>query len=470
MIQKSKYFLITILILLIPFLAFGLNIDSDSNDCVDILYGGTNSALTDPGGDRILFWDDSESLGSNFAFLSLGSGLTISGTTLSPVPDTIAAAITAGAYTDNSITSADIHWDEPITVPFDKKIQFGDTGIYIFADDDGILDIVADTSVDISNLLLATNADFGDFDITSVDKLEGVDNGQFIDLGNTNQIVISCDGAGTPFSTPDIDITGTSYFDDDSGFLLDKKIYFGDTGVFIESDADGYLDLDADTGIRLNQDVTASGTVTVGTSTVTLSSSSQVFTMAGTGGTYDENLTFDLDVENIVNVGTGTGVLTVDFGTINLATDALDLSAGDITNIDAVNYGTKSDTDGDYDGMVITMTVDSGVGNTDVGQVMHVDSDGELINTDNDADATMPAIGVLVESGTGAKKILISGRVTHDAWNWTTGDQLYVSGDPTTTTGLTASKPGGASGDRVQEIGVAVSDDTVLINVAGSWW
>lgn len=42
--------------------------------------GGTGVALADPGADRILFWDDSA---GETSFLSVGGGLTISGTTLS---------------------------------------------------------------------------------------------------------------------------------------------------------------------------------------------------------------------------------------------------------------------------------------------------------------------------------------------------------------------------------------------------
>jgi len=82
---KSKYVLICFLLLFIPSLAFGLNIDADSNDATDILYGGTNSALTDPGADRLMFWDDGEALGSNVGWLTLGSGLAISTTTLNLV-------------------------------------------------------------------------------------------------------------------------------------------------------------------------------------------------------------------------------------------------------------------------------------------------------------------------------------------------------------------------------------------------
>jgi len=36
------------------------------------------------------------------------------------------------------------------------------------------------------------------------------------------------------------------------GFQTDDKLYFRDTGIYIQSDADGYLNLVADTGIKLN--------------------------------------------------------------------------------------------------------------------------------------------------------------------------------------------------------------------------
>jgi len=47
----------------------------------------------------------------------------------------------------------------------------------------------------------------------------------------------------------------------------------------------------------------------------------------------DEDITFADGGANLINVGTNTAVATVDFGTINLATDALDLSSGSITNL-----------------------------------------------------------------------------------------------------------------------------------------
>lgn len=61
--------------------------------------GGTGAALTDPNADRILFWDDSA---SSVAFLEAGSGLSISGTTLSATasfatPLTVVGNATAGS-------------------------------------------------------------------------------------------------------------------------------------------------------------------------------------------------------------------------------------------------------------------------------------------------------------------------------------------------------------------------------------
>ena len=59
-----------------------INVDADSNDAVEIGYGGTGSQLTDPGADRILFWDDSAAAGSNVTWLAPGNGLSITATTL----------------------------------------------------------------------------------------------------------------------------------------------------------------------------------------------------------------------------------------------------------------------------------------------------------------------------------------------------------------------------------------------------
>lgn len=57
----------------------GININTATTGTLTIGRGGTGAALTDPGADRILFWDDSD---GESDWLELGSGLTISGNTL----------------------------------------------------------------------------------------------------------------------------------------------------------------------------------------------------------------------------------------------------------------------------------------------------------------------------------------------------------------------------------------------------
>ena len=74
-----------------------INVDSDSNDAVEIGYGGTGSQLSDPGADRILFWDDSAAAGSNMTWLAPGTGLSVTATTLNV---TWPVAFTSGYSSD----------------------------------------------------------------------------------------------------------------------------------------------------------------------------------------------------------------------------------------------------------------------------------------------------------------------------------------------------------------------------------
>ena len=134
------------------------------------------------------------------------------------------------------------------------------------------------------------------------------------------------------------------------------------------------------------------------------------------------------------------------------------------TDFIASDLDESPDSDDSGEGVIMTMTVDSGVSYSSVGQAVHIDTDGELIDADADASATMPCIGLLLESGTGSKKVLTHGIIRNDDWNWTVGGIVYVSTDPSTTTGLTQTAPSGA-GDFVQVIGVATHADRILLNV-----
>lgn len=60
--------------------ATNVDLTADVSGVLPLANGGTGAALTDPNADRILFWDDSA---GSTAYLTAGSGLSISGTTLS---------------------------------------------------------------------------------------------------------------------------------------------------------------------------------------------------------------------------------------------------------------------------------------------------------------------------------------------------------------------------------------------------
>lgn len=64
--------------------------------------GGTGQALTDPNADRILFWDDSAGV---ITWLTAGSGLTITGTTITASGGTTINNIISSATTVNADTS-----------------------------------------------------------------------------------------------------------------------------------------------------------------------------------------------------------------------------------------------------------------------------------------------------------------------------------------------------------------------------
>ena len=52
---------------------------STATGILPLANGGTGASLTDPGADRILFWDES---GNVVGFLTAGTGLVINGTTI----------------------------------------------------------------------------------------------------------------------------------------------------------------------------------------------------------------------------------------------------------------------------------------------------------------------------------------------------------------------------------------------------
>ena len=106
------------------------------------------------------------------------------------------------------------------------------------------------------------------------------------------------------------------------------------------------------------------------------------------------------------------------------------------------------------------------------GVPVYIDGSGTVDAADADAVGTMPAIGINttdLSGGAGEAEILISGIYRDDTYNFTVGNDVYVSTDPASSTansdvlGITTTAPSG-SGDTVQKIGVVLTADTVFFN------
>ncbi len=122
------------------------------------------------------------------------------------------------------------------------QLQFRDTSIYVASLDDGHLDLEADTSIDFNApVVLGGAVSGGNYDLGSTSS----------ELGD----VYIGDGDGVYFGADqDVSLVHVA----DTGLLLNAamQLQFRDSAIYINSGADGYLDLEADTGIRFNGPVT----------------------------------------------------------------------------------------------------------------------------------------------------------------------------------------------------------------------
>lgn len=139
----------------------------------------------------------------------------------------------------------------------DAKIEFRDTGLYIYSSADGVLDIVSDTTIAMSGAVTmsSTLAMSGAITMGTTTKVQFRDTGLYINSGADGKLTISADGSGTD----DITISGTVTLDDDLITPTTKKVQFRDSGLYINSAADGKLTISADgTG---TDDINLAGTV-----------------------------------------------------------------------------------------------------------------------------------------------------------------------------------------------------------------
>jgi hypothetical protein len=150
----------------------------------------------------------------------------------------------------------------------------------------------------------------------------------------------------------------------------------------------------------------------------------------GTGGAAIQNSGTVVDDNDVIT-------LKSDGGAVKLSTPASDLNAN---------------------GIIITAQVDANA--TGVGALLVLSSDGNWDEAQANAAATVGQLGIAMESGTGSgKKILLYGRVRKDAWGWTTGSKLYVSG--ATAGAMTHTAPS-TDAYQIQACGFALSADEIM--------
>lgn len=113
-------------------------------------------------------------------------------------------------------------------------------------------------------------------------------------------------------------------------------------------------------------------------------------------------------------------------------------------------------------GIIISATVDSN--STGVGCPLYMAADGHFDEADADAVSTAPCVAIALETGTGTKKVLLSGLIRNDGWNFTTGPgELGLVFLSTTVGTLTQTAPSGTD-DVVQVVGFALSDDVLYFS------
>lgn len=119
-------------------------------------------------------------------------------------------------------------------------------------------------------------------------------------------------------------------------------------------------------------------------------------------------------------------------------------------------------------GISILATVDANA--TGVGAAMFLAADGHWDEANAGAVGTCPCSGIALTAGTGAgKEILLVGLVRNDGWAWTTGpgtsSLIYLS----TTTGLLTQTAPSGSGQMIQAVGYAITDDAMFFNPQLHW-
>jgi hypothetical protein len=276
---------------------------------------------------RVMFIENATS-GSQSIAISQGSGASVTiltGKTAVVYLDgagATAAVVDAMAGVDPGVTdtltevlvAGNTSGGTNIELSTTDKVQFRDAAIYLNSSVDGQLDIVADTEIQIA----ATTVDLnGNLDVSGTALVTGV-------LTTT---------AATVFN-------GGFASNADSTLGTDKKVQFRDSAIYINSSADGQLDIVADTEIQI-----AATTIDINGA---INASGEIIAAS-------LDISGDIDVDGTSNLD----ILDVD-GAANFAADVTLADGADLITASAgtsnlrlgVNAGNSIESGGDYNVVV----------------------------------------------------------------------------------------------------------------------
>jgi len=172
-----------------------------------------------------------------------------------------------------------------------------------------------------------------------------------------------------------------------------------------------------------------------------------------------------MEMRIIADSGIASSSGNPSIGDYIVAEDLLGFSVAHIDNTMIVTSdsigGTKFDPDLDNEeasGIIIATTVDANA--YGIGSALHLDTDGNYIEANASAEATMPCTAIATETGTGSKEVLLHGFIRNDLWTWTPGGAVHVN----ITNGTLSQVIPSASGNQVQRVGIAYTANILYFN------
>ena len=203
------------------------------------------------------------------------------------------------------------------------------------------------TGATIASITIDDHIDLVDTYIQSITYLYGATNNTFIDLHTDGRILIQALGAGSPYATPDIDITGSMYIREDSGFYSTSRLMFRDATIYMYSGTADHLDLVAPVSIDLN------APAVIGTGTCSFLGYKMAVRSAAVTDTIlpnDDVLRYTGTFTATLPASTGLGkmywIKNLGTGTITVAATGSDVIDGAVSIESSVQYGKVQLVDG----------------------------------------------------------------------------------------------------------------------------